>query len=157
MAQKTWVTGESIVAADINTYLTGEGGAWTTWTPTMQQAGVVTATVNHSVYARWGRLIIASYRLSVTGSGSGTFAVQVSLPVTAARSQGMLGTGVVYDASANLSYTGNVSLNSTTTHIFEGHGGGVSPNSLGATGSAFTAGLASGDVVTAFMVYEAAS
>jgi hypothetical protein len=157
MAQKTWVTGEAIVASDINTYLTGEGGAWTTWTPTLQQAGVVTATVTHAVYGRWGRLIIASFRLTATGAGSANFAVQVSLPVTAARSAGVLGTGVIFDTSATLSYTGNAVLSSTTALQFEGQGGGVSPNTLGSTGSYFTAALAAGDVVTATITYEAAS
>jgi hypothetical protein len=40
---------------------------------------------------------------------------------------------------------------------FEGQGGGVSPNSLGSTGSYFTAALAANDVITATITYEAAS
>jgi hypothetical protein len=157
MAQKTAWNGATLTESDINTYLMGEGGAWRTWTPTLQQAGVVTATVNHAVFGRWGRLIIASFRLTVTGAGTANTAVQVSLPATAARSQGTLGTGAIFDSSAALSYTGNAVLVSTTGLQFEGHGVGVSPNTLGSTGSGFTAALAVNDVVVATMTYEAAS
>lgn len=157
MAQKTSWNGAALTETDINTYLMGEGGAWTTWTPTLQQAGVVTATVTHAVYGRWGRLIIASFRLTATGAGSANFAVQVSLPATAARAQGVLGTGVIFDSSAALVYSGTAVLTSTTALQFEGQGGGVSPNSLGSTGSYFTAALAANDVITATITYEAAS
>jgi hypothetical protein len=157
MAQKTSWNGAALTESDINLYLTGEGGAWTTWTPTLQQAGVVTATVNHAVFGRWGRLIMASFRLTATGAGSANIAVQVSLPVTAARAVGSLGSGVIFDLSAGLLYSGTPILASTTGLQFEGHGAGVSPNSLGSTGSYFTAALAAGDVVTATITYEAAS
>ena len=160
------VAGMVCVTTDTNTVWTYSGsawvqsvpnGAWTTWTPTLQQAGVVTATVTHAVYGRWGRLIIATYRLTVTGAGTANNAVQVILPVTAARAQGSLGVGTIFDASVGLIYTGSAVLTSTTAQQFEGHGGGVSVNSLGATGSYFTAALAAGDVVTATITYEAAS
>lgn len=160
------VAGMVCVTTDTNTVWTYSGsawvqsvqnGAWTAWTPTLQQAGVVSATVTHAVYARWGRLIIVNFRLSVTGTGAATNAVQVSLPVTSARATSIIGTGVVYDASVGLSYTGNVALTSTTALQFEGQGQGVSPSTLGATGSAFTAALATGDVISASLTYEAAS
>ena len=85
MAQKTSWNGAALTESDINTYLSGEGGAWTTWTPTLTQSGTVTATVTSAVYGRWGRLIVGQFRLSVTGTGTGSNAVTVSLPVTSAR------------------------------------------------------------------------
>ena len=157
MAQKTSWTGATLTESDINLYLGGEGGAWTTWTPALTQSGAVTVTVTHAVYGRWGRLIIASFRLSVTGTGTASNAVAVSLPVTAARASGGTGTGVIFDSSAGLSYTGQCDLATTTTIQYSPHGVGVSPNSLGSTGSGFTAALASADVVQATMIYEAAS
>jgi hypothetical protein len=157
MAQKTSWNGAALTESDINTYLMGEGGAWTTWTPTLTQSGTVTATVTSAVYGRWGRLIVGQFRLSVTGSGTGSNAVTVSLPVTSARTSVPVGSGGIYDVSAVLNYTGNVSLNTTTTLGFEPQGVGVSANLLGATGSGFTAALASGDIIQAFFVYEAAS
>lgn len=157
MPDKTWVAGDVVTAADTNLYLNHTGGAWNTWTPVITQPGTVTATVNHAVWYRAGRLIIASFRLTVTGAGTGSNTVTVSLPVTAARSQGPAGYGIIFDASATLSYTGEADLATTSTMSFSGHGLGVSPNALGSTGSAFTAALAVGDVVTGSLTYEAAS
>ena len=155
MAQKTSWNGAALTESDINLYLGGEGGAWTTWTPAITQSGAVTATVTSAVYGRWGRMIVGHIRLSVTGTGTSSNSVTVSLPVTAARTGITIGSGGVYDVSAVLNYTGNVSINTTTTFVFEPHGGGVSPNPLGQ--AVFTAALASGDIVQAFFMYEAAS
>ena len=156
MAQKTSWDGAVLSESDINTYLMGEGGGWSTWTPTLAQSGTVTATVNHAVYGRWGRMIVAIFRLTVTGSGSGGSAVTVSAPVTAARTFMTCGQGGIYDSSATLNYTGNILFNSTTLIDFRLHGSGVAANpQLGVTG--FTAGLASGDIVTGSFIYEAAS
>ena len=156
MAQKTSWTGATLTESDINTYLTGEGGAWTTWTPTLTQSGAVTVTVTHAVYGRWGRLIIVNFRLAVTGTGTAANAVTVSLPVTAARANMMVGSGTVFDTSAGLSYSGAVFLPSTTTMDFRQHGSGTTiDNRLGVAG--FTAALASGDVIDGFLMYEAAT
>jgi hypothetical protein len=155
MAQKTAWNGAALTESDINTYLSGEGGAWTTWTPTLTQSGTVTATVTSAVYGRWGRLIVGQFRLSVTGTGTSSNTVTVSLPVTSARSGVSVGSGGIYDVSAALNYTSNVSLNTTTTLVFEPHGGGVSASPLGLV--VFTAALASGDIVQGFFMYEAAS
>ena len=156
MAQKTSWTGATLTESDINLYLGGEGGAWTTWTPAITQSGSVTATVTHAVYGRWGRLIIANFRLAVTGSGTGANAVTVTLPVNAARANMVVGTGGVFDSSATLGYSGTVFLPSASSMDYRQHGTGTATdNRLGIAG--FTAGLASGDVVDAFLMYEAAS
>jgi hypothetical protein len=155
MAQKTWVAGDVVTAADTNTYLSGEGGAWTAWTPTVTQLGAVSVTVTSAVYGRWGRMIVGHLRLSVTGTGTAANAVTVSLPVTSARASVPVGSGGVYDVSATLNYTGNVSLSSTTAFVFEPQGLGVSANPIGVAG--FTAALAAGDIIQAFFQYEAAS
>jgi hypothetical protein len=156
MAQKTSWNGAALTESDINLYLGGEGGAWTTWTPTLTQSGAVTATITHAVYGRWGRLIIVNLRLAVTGAGTAANAVTVSLPVTAARVNMVVGTGGVFDQSAGLSYSGNIFLPSTTTMDFRQHGSGTATdNRLGVAG--FTAALAAGDGVEGFFMYEAAS
>ena len=156
MAQKTSWAGAALTESDINTYLTGEGGAWTTWTPTVTQSGAVTVTVTHAVYGRWGRLIIANFRLAVTGTGTAANAVTVSLPVTAARANMMVGTGSLFDTSASLGYSGNVFLPSATTMDYRQQGTGTATdNRLGVAG--FTAALASGDGLDGFLMYEAAS
>jgi hypothetical protein len=154
MAQKVW-TNEALVAADFNTYLTGEGGAWTTFTPSVVQSGSVTVTNTRSRYARWGRLIIVTAKLAVTGSGTGSNTVTVSTPVTAASTDAvLLGFGTIFDSSASLEYKGIPYLASTSTV-------GLVPTNSTATGALganqFTAGLASGDIISIAFAYEAAS
>lgn len=156
MAQKTSWTGAPLTETDINTYLMGEGGAWSTWTPTVQQGVGVSVTVGHATWGRWGRLIIASFRLSVTSAGTAGQGVGVSLPVNAARTAGPVGTGGVFDSSVNLVYAGIAELNAVNNQlVFTAAGVGVSPSPLGVAG--FTAGLASGDVISGVLTYEAAT
>jgi hypothetical protein len=61
-------------------------GVWTSWTPTVTQAGSITKTVTYARYIKLGRLVIAQAYLAITGAGSSATAVTVSLPVTAAQS-----------------------------------------------------------------------
>lgn len=156
MAQKTFVAGDVLTASDVNTYLMHEGGAWSTWTPTLTQSGTVTCTVGHAVYGRAGRLIYCIFSLTATGTGTGSNQVTVSLPVTAARSGMAVGQGIIYDASATANHTANIALASTTTLNFNGHGvNGPADIRLGVYG--FTAALANNDVVAGSFFYEAAS
>jgi len=155
MAQKTAWNAAALTEADINLYLMGEGGAWTSWTPTVTQSGSVTVTNTRSRFARYGRTIIATFNLSVTGTGTASNSVSVSLPVTAAASGIASGTGALTDASASITYLAVTWIGSTTAiNLF-----GTSTDGAGvALGSAiFTAALASGDTLQATLVYEAAS
>jgi hypothetical protein len=155
MAQKTWVAGDVVTAADTNTYLSGEGGAWSTWTPTLSQSGTVTCTVTHAKYARYGRFIVFYTALTATGTGTGAAAVTLSLPTAAASSGHVIpGGGLLFDATANLNYPGVSYLSSTTAVALvptTAPGNGV----IGIV--EFTAALANGDLIQMSGAYEAAS
>ncbi len=155
MAQKTAWTGAALTESDIVQYLAGEGGAWTSWTPTVTQSGSVTVTNTRSRYARYGRTIHVTLSLSVTGSGTGSNAVYVSLPATAA-ANGIygIGGGSIFDTSASAEYRGLAYFDSTTTVTMQPTDGSTS-NFLGVTH--FTAGLASGDLIRMAFTYEASS
>ncbi len=155
MAQKTAWTGATLTQSDINTYLMGEGGAWTSWTPTVTQSGSVTVTNTRSRYARYGRTIIYTARLKVTGSGTGANAVIISAPVTAASSLELCGTGVIYDSSATTYYPGIAQLTTTSTIWLFDTRTSTSAPILGTVG--FTAGLANNDEIYVAGSYEAAS
>jgi hypothetical protein len=157
MAQKTWVTGEAIVASDINLYLTGEGGAWTTWTPTITQGGGVACTVTRASYARYGRTIVAMAFLTVTGTGTAGNIVTLSLPVTAAHGSGVIGSAALSDLSAARTYPGIASLESTTTFSLLGTSTVSADIRLGIATSAFTVALANTDQISFTVTYEAAS
>lgn len=128
-------------------------GAWTAWTPSLVQAGSVSKTVNYADYFKLGRFVVAQCSLAVTGSGSSATAVTVSLPVTAATSNIIVGTFYLVDATGPTVYIGAAALASTGT--VAGVANGTNGNALGAAG--FTAALASGDAVFMSIAYEAAS
>ncbi len=159
MAQKTSWDGAKLTESDINTYLMGEGGAWTSWTPTVTQSASVTVTVNHARYARYGRTIHAIALVTVTGAGTSSNDILMSLPVTAAAAYASfalpMGVGHVIDSSASLSYHGPVISFNTTSVRFKAASAGSSTGYLG--GTTMTAGLASGDNVMYEITYEAAS
>ena len=154
MAQKTAWDAAALTESDINEYLMGEGGAWTSWTPTVTQSGSVTVTNTRSRYARYGRTIHFSMELAVTGSGTGSNAVVFSLPATAAASSGIIGTGYIDDDSATARYAGRAALASSTTFVLQPTSTDVR-GSLGST--TFTAGLESGDTIKISGTYEASS
>ena len=154
MAQKTAWTGAAVTETDINTYLMGEGGAWTSWTPTVTQSVSVTVTTSIGKYARYGRTIIFRTRLTVTGSGTASNLVAVSLPVTAASSTGTIGAAYIYDSSAALYYGGLVICASTTSVNFVATSSDLG-GFLGAAG--FTAALAVNDVIEFSGTYESAT
>lgn len=161
MAQYTLADGDYPTASILNTYAMGEGGAWTSWTPTVTQPGAVTVTNTRSRYARYGRTIHFTGYLSVTGSGTANNAIVISLPVTAADLTGLqIGTGTLLDASTGLYHSFHVAPSSATAFVVRasstGTSGTATPN-LGVTGAPFAASLASGDVLGFGGTYEAAS
>lgn len=126
---------------------------WTSYTPTLTQAGSVSKTVNYARYFKLGRFVVAQCSLAVTGSGSSATAVTVSLPVTAATSNIIVGTFYLVDATGPTVYIGAAALASTGT--VAGVANGTNGNALGVAG--FTAALASGDAVFMSITYEAVS
>jgi hypothetical protein len=152
VAQKTFVDGDVLTASDINTYLMGEGGAWTSYTPTVTQSGTVTCTVNYSKYSRYGRTIHWTFWLTMTGAGTGSNAVTVTLPATAASATGGVGTAAIYDSSASTPYVCSFQTNSTTTVAFVNDASGA-----GNWGITPATALASGDTIRGQITYEAAS
>jgi hypothetical protein len=154
MAQKVFQVGEQLAAADVNTYLLGEGGAWSTWTPAIVQSAAVTTTVNHARYARFGRTI--HFSLSVTAGSSGTSdnVVTVSLPVTARAAGVHVGFGRFSDASVFELY--DIVLHSTTTAKFVAVNGATGLHDIGTTASGMSQ-VVSGDDLLMSGFYEAAS
>lgn len=156
MATYTFSDGEVLTATLLNTYCAGEGGAWTSWTPTVTQSGSVTVTNTRSRYARYGRTIHWSIELNVTGSGSAANIISITLPVTAASATSTAGSGVLVDLSAALKFGFIAEFQSTTAFVMQCTDSSAAGR-LGETGAPFAGGLASGDVIRASGTYEAAS
>ena len=131
-------------------------GAWTSYTPTITQSGAVTKTVTYAKYVRIGRTIIAQVNLAVTGSGTASNLITVSIPVTAAQSGLNVGVGTFYDDSPGaLLFPCTVSLQTTSTVAFAAMTAAAGGWAIGS--DVFTAGLASGDTIAFTITYEAAS
>lgn len=154
----TFVAGNTLTAAQLNTYLSDNTQylydllhtAWTSYTPTLTQSGAVSKTVTRARYIQIGKTVIFAVDLACTGSGTGGNAVQIGLPVTAAASGTTpCGSGWIFDTSTSTNYKGIAYQLSTSVVALVGNGG-----VLGA--SEFTAALASGDAVRVSGIYEAA-
>lgn len=129
-------------------------GAWTTYTPTLTQSGAVTKTVTYARYMKVGRMITAQVALLATGAGTAGQQVRIGLPVTAATNDLTIGSGRIYDLSANTMY-GGIAHTPTTTAAFLVASATNGVDVLGAVG--FTAALAAGDIITGSFTYEAAA
>jgi hypothetical protein len=158
MAQKTSWNGAALTESDINLYLGGEGGAWSSWSPTIDQGGNVTRTVSRGAYGRWGRLIMGDCVLAVTGTGTAATTIIIAgLPANIASSNTntLCGDAYVYDQSANAFYYGAIHRYSATQFEIVRRVDGSAVLPLGASG--FTAALAVNDVITLTFAYEAAT
>jgi hypothetical protein len=131
-------------------------GAWGTWTPTVTQSGTVTHTATVARYSQVGKLIVAQAVLNITGTGTATNTITVSLPVNSfTASAAPMGSGNLGDVSTGIQW-GFVALTATASTVQFISGNGSATGFLGGSGGGFTAALASGDVLIFNLVYEAA-
>lgn len=155
MAQKTSWNAATLTESDINTYLMGEGGAWTSWTPVVVQSNTPALTVTRARYARYGRTIIGYAVVALTASGTSSNAITISVPTAMATNAFVQGDVDLYDTSAGFHYYGLPVRQSSTTLSFLRRVDGAAAGFLGSNG--FTAALASGDTIAVAFTYEASS
>jgi hypothetical protein len=113
---------------------------WTDWAPVVSQGPAVAATVQRARSYRSGKLLIAHFRLNVTGTGTSANGIVVSLPATVNDIEDVGGTIQVFDASAATNHLGMITGATTTTFIGIEAGGTIGTGPL-----AF--GLANGDAI----------
>jgi hypothetical protein len=155
---------------DLNVITVYTGAAWSTigpghgpltaWSPTITQSGSVAFSNVHGSYSRVGRRVTANCRLDVTGTGTASNLVTVSLPVTAVTAGDVvIGSGYLFDTSAGTVIPTVVAAVSggTTCYMLGAHGtGSFAAMALGSgASSGFTAALASGDIISMSVHYEA--
>jgi hypothetical protein len=150
MAQKTF-TSAVLTSSDVNTYLSHEGGAWTSYTPTLSQGAStnIGKTVTYSNYARAGRMITWNFKLDITGSGTSGQAVILTLPVTSVATHSVTGVGAYLDTGAGW-YPGTIIGVSTTTIA-------LIADPAGSFGAAPVMTVANTDTYQGSVTYEAAS
>ncbi len=161
---RTWVAGAVVTAAQLNAHLRDnlqallplDATAWTSYTPTLIQSGAVTKTVTYAHYTQVGKWVRFEVKLTVTGTGTATNAITVSLPVTAIASAALTFAGGVGAVSNVTSTYPGLSFIVTTTTCALIDSAIIGGAQLGATGSSTTAALANTNVVYMGGSYEAA-
>lgn len=132
-APRTWVAGETVTAALLNTHVRDNekalGDPWTAWTPTF--SGGISAIGNATVVAKYmqaGKLVIGEVK--VTMGSTTTFAasnMSITAPVTMAVQPNFpIGPGMGYDASAGFFYTITpIAVSASAIALFANGGAGV--------------------------------
>lgn len=119
-------SGQVLTAATLNTI----GAAWVDYTPTLTQSATVTKTINHARYCQIQKTVFVQIFMTVTGAGTASQIVTVGLPFTAKNNSAFIGSGFVYDASANFMYNilPTADATSTFTMFYQtGNNFGASP------------------------------
>jgi uncharacterized membrane protein len=159
VATHTFIAGEQLTAANVNTYLNHTGSAWTGYTPTVAQSTSPTMTINRAGYWQSGRNVTVSVVATVaSGTGVANNGIAVTIPVTSVTMPAgtPLGSGWILDLSAAIYYPCIATWVSTTTIGFFTTTTNTNVNA-GQTGSAMSAALATGDVIAFTISYETAT
>lgn len=147
---RTWAAGEVVTASMMNDELRDFARAFSdagsTFTGPLTQNVTVTGTAK-SGYLRVGRWVFGWFNLAVTGTGTASNVIELTLPV-AAKESGSGGGSWWHLDSGVTNRTGFVAIHSTTRARFYLTGDG---NPYGQT----TGQLTSGDSFSVLFVYEA--
>jgi len=136
---------EQLVATDASVTALG---TWQDWTPTITQGSAVSKTVTVARYTQIGDTIHAYAKLAITGSGTASNTITMSLPATAAGTGYGGGSWWHFDTGA-VNRTGFTDLQSASLLRFFVTDDGNPYGSISPT-------LASGDIFTVSFTYEAA-
>ena len=140
--------GAVLTAAELNT-----GLSYATYTPVWTQGTTITHTKNWAQYTVFGKLVIASIKLTSTTAGTATNTIKVTLPVNASANNQSLGTAVF--ANSGASGSARFALYDTsTTMVFSGPISGSDPMGVNTFGTSTT--IASGNIFYCTLTYEAA-
>jgi hypothetical protein len=135
------------------------GGTWTSYTPVLTQSNTVTATNLSSRYLKVGKLVTVQVALSITGTGTASNRIRITLPFTSLRNNVIepIGTVSFYDASSFNVYPGLVVTDDSGTTATFTITQTITTNGsqyIGNTG--FTAAIANGDFIGFQATYEVA-
>lgn len=158
---RTWVSGETVTAALLNTHLRdnllalgGTTAAWVSFTPALQQGAGLTITIQYARYLILGKLAAVDMQLDITSAGTaGQGIIVTGIPSAIAPTRSgtyvvAAGGGAFYDASVTTRYhLGLRVANSTNIDFFTN----ASTGQFGAN-PAVTA--ASGDVLNFACAWE---
>jgi hypothetical protein len=129
---------------------------YSSYTPTLAQGVTnnIAKTVNYAKYIQTGKLVEGNVRVTATAAGTAGSNITLSLPVTAATSGLVIGSGSYFDTGSAEYRGGILSFTTTTISLLPADVTQATVNaSLGTTPSI---AVASGDVFNVSFQYEAA-
>jgi hypothetical protein len=128
--------------------------AWATApSVTILQPGAITHTVNYSKYIKLGRIVHWNFGFNVTGAGTASNYLYMSLPFAASDQTSVIGGGWIFDSSTATRYAYVAEMNTGQANIIfvgdwsAGNGWGNNPS----------LGIASGDQIRGSFTYETTS
>lgn len=127
---------------------------WASYTPTFAQSGAVAKTVSYGKYIQNGKTVYGNAKVTSTAAGTASNAIAIGLPITAASSGLIVGTGTYFDTGAN-EYRGPLYAVSTTTAVLLAADALQTVNNV-ALGVTPAITVASGDIFNVSFQYEAA-
>lgn len=132
---------------------------WTSFTPRIVQSGIMTFSSNDSQWVVIGNLVFVRLQVTFSNSGTSGSLIYWDLNTTDPNPPGgypmaNISSGVcsIYDASAATNYNGMTE--SQGNYLYFKSGINKATATWGATGSDFALALASGDILTATLVYR---
>lgn len=143
--------GAHVAIQDFATAIDNGWGAWTNWTPVVNQGATtnIAKTVNRARYKERGKTVKFEFRLTMTGTGTANEKVTLTTPPATCVDSGILpiGFGGILDSSVPTSWPAPLLLDnaSATTWVYGGVGDLLGDN--GGVGTNFVAALAANDVL----------
>jgi hypothetical protein len=148
------LTADSATTSGVKWAAAPEPGTFSTYTPTVNQAGDLSITVGTSRFTQIGKLVMWEAYLLVGSTGSANQIITITTPTTISNTAvSVFGNGYLWDDSASLAYHFTVG-NYDSTRVVLVPSTGTSRTAMAQSGSSFTAALASGDQIRFQMWYE---
>lgn len=168
-APRTWVAGEVVTAALLNTHLRDNllaigDGVWTAYTPTLT-ATTTSPTLGSGSsalgrYARLGNTVKYDYKITFGTSGvvagSGTYLISLPIAPSTAWSNRFVGTGFCIDTSASGMSPVWVLVNGTASQVVMSFPGTWTGGATASVNHLNTVAWAASDEIHGSLTYEAA-
>lgn len=153
---ETFTAGQTLTAASMNlisgnlTELAPFMSSFTSWTPTLKQGATPTQTNTRSRYVKIGKLLYATFSISLTGSGTGGSVITLDYSTigTAASTNSAFGGFTHFDTGIS-NYVGIAIPDTTTTMKFR-------VDAYGADHGQQPQNLSSGDTFSGWFIAELA-
>jgi thiamine pyrophosphokinase len=139
-----FTSGTALTAAELNTGLT-----YASYTPAWKQSGDISYTLSFARYTQFGKLVVASFQLTSTTTGTDNQKSTVSLPVNASSNNRILGYGHLNNGGSSTNARYALYDTSTTMTISTSIS---NPTPL----TNFTNDIVTGAVIIYQLTYEAA-